>query len=255
MRLVDVHCHLGDEAFKDDLGLVLERASHQGVSAVISSTVSLAEAKRSMKISAQYPHLVYTSVGSDPSQLEDDWVKPIIETIRASRTRIVGIGEVGLDHYWVKEPNRRAYQLKLFKDWITLASELELPLTVHSRSAGHESLQTLKSTNIERVLMHAYDGKVGHAMLAAELGILFSIPASVVHSEQKQKLARRLPIENLLLETDAPVLSPTKGQRNEPANIKYSALKISELKNMDVESVAEITSRNATRFFNIPDAT
>ncbi len=255
MQLVDVHCHLGDEAFKDDLGPVLDRASREGVTAVISSTVSLTEAQRSMEISAQYPHFVYTSIGSDPSQLEEARVRPIMETVRANRTRIVGIGEVGLDHYWVTEPSRRDYQLRLFKEWISLAVELELPLTVHSRSAGYESLKTLESVELERVLMHAYDGKVGHAMQAAESGTLFSIPASVVHSEQKQKLARRLPIENLVLETDAPVLSPIKGQRNEPANLKYSVAKISELKQMDVELVAEIISGNATRFFNLPDAT
>lgn len=251
-QLVDAHCHIGDEAFKEDLELVLERASNQGVSALISSTVSLPEAQRSMEISTQYPSLVYTSVGSDPSRLEAEWVGPIIETIRSNQRRIVGIGEVGLDHYWVTEPNKRVWQLDRFKDWIMLASELELPLTVHSRSAGYESLETIKSADVERVLMHAYDGKVGHAMQAAESGILFSIPASVVHSDQKQKLARRLPIENLVLETDSPVLSPIRGQRNEPANLKYALLKISDLKQMDVDSVAEITSRNAKRLFDLP---
>ncbi len=194
-------------------------------------------------------------MGSDPSQLENEWVRPIIETIRANTNRIVGLGEVGLDHYWVTESNTRAYQLKLFKEWIMLAKELQLPLTVHSRSAGYEALETIKSADLERVLMHAYDGKVGHAIKAAESGILFSVPASVVHSEQKQKLVRRLPIENLLLETDAPVLSPIKGQRNEPANLRYSLTKISELKQMDAESVAEITTRSATRFFGLPYAT
>ncbi len=254
MNLVDVHCHLGDGAFKEDLNLVLERASNQGISAIVSSTVSMEEAERSIDISTRYPHLVFTSIGSDPTQLDDGWVQPIIQMIKMNRTRIVGVGEVGLDHYWVREPQRREYQLKLFEKWITLASELKLPLTVHSRSAGYESLKALASSSVERVLMHAYDGKVGHAMNAAESGVAFSIPASVIYSEQKQKLARRLPIENLVLETDAPVLSPTKGQRNEPSNVVYSAVKVAELKRMDVESVAEITSRNAIRLFDLSDA-
>jgi TatD DNase family protein len=252
---VDVHCHLGDEAFTNDIEMVLDRALHQNVNSIISSTVSLPEALRSLKISAQHSNLVYTSIGSDPSQLDDKLVRPIIETVRANIARIVGIGEVGLDHYWVTDPNSRNHQLKLFKEWIMLAAELELPLTVHSRSAGYETLETIKSSNLRRVLMHAYDGKVGHAMQAAESGILFSIPTSVVHSEQKQKLVRRLPLENLVLETDSPVLSPIEGQRNEPANLKYSLFKISELKQMDGESVAEITTRNATRFFNLPGVT
>ena len=225
------------------------------MTAIISSTVSLPEATRSLKISAQYPNLVFTSIGSDPSHLDDDWVRPIIGAIKANTTSIVGLGEVGLDHYWVTEPSKRASQLRLFEEWIMLAKELELPLTVHSRSAGYEALEAIKSANLDRVLMHSYDGKVGHAMKAAEEGTLFSIPASIVRSGQKQKLARRLPIENLVLETDAPVLSPRKDERNEPANLRYSLLKISELKRMDPESVAEVTSRNATRFFDLPDMT
>jgi len=135
-----------------------------------------------------------------------------------------------------------------------LATEARLPLTVHSRSAGREALRTISSSGLRKVLMHAYDGKVGDALEAAEMGILFSIPASIVHSEQKQKLARRLPMESLVLETDAPVLSPSKGQRNEPSNLTYSALEIARLKRLDVEAVAEITSKNAGRLFDLPNS-
>ncbi len=253
MRLIDVHCHLGDEAFKDDLKQVLDRASGQGVSAIISSSVTLPEAARSLKISAQYPNFVFTSIGSDPSRLEPDWVVPIRQTVNENRSAIIGIGEVGLDHFWVKEPERRERQLELFNEWILLATEERLPLTVHSRSAGREALKAVASSGVKRVLMHAYDGKVGHAMEAAEMGIFFSIPASVVHSEQKQKLARRIPMENLVLETDAPVLSPSKDQRNEPSNLTYSAHEVAKLKRADIEAVAEITSRNARRLFELPN--
>ncbi len=254
MRLVDVHCHLGDEAFKDDVKQVLDRASSQGISAIISSSVSLSEAVRSMKISAQYHDFVFTSIGSDPSKLDPEWVNPIRQTVAENRSSIIGIGEVGLDHFRVKEPERRERQLELFNEWITIATEERLPLTVHSRSAGREALKAVVSSGLKRVLMHAYDGKVGHAMEAAEMGIFFSIPASVVHSEQKQKLARRIPMESLVLETDAPVLSPFKDQRNEPTNLTYAANEIARLKRIDVEAVAEITSKNARKLFDLSNS-
>ncbi len=253
MRLVDVHCHLADDAFKDDLKPVLDRASSQGISAIISSSVSLPEAARSLRISAQYHDFVFTSIGSDPSRLDPEWVIPIRQTVAENRSSIIGIGEVGLDYFWVKEPERRERQLELFNEWILLATQERLPLTVHSRSAGREALKAVASSGVKRVLMHAYDGKVGHAMEAAEMGIFFSIPASVVHSEQKQKLARRIPMESLVLETDAPVLSPSKDQRNEPVNLTYSLYEIAKLKHVDVEAVADITSRNASRLFDLPN--
>ncbi len=253
MKLVDVHCHLGDESFKHDLNDVLARASAAGVAAIVSSAISMPEILSSLEISARHPGYVFTSVGSDPSKLDQEWVEPIQQIIRHDSSQVIGIGEVGLDHYWVKDPQKQYRQLQLFKEWIALAVELNLPLTVHSRNASRESLSTVESSGFDRVLMHAYDGKVGHAMEAAKEGIMFSIPASVVLSEQKQKLVRRLPLENLMLETDAPVLSPVKGERNEPQNVAYSARKIAELKRIDVDSVADITSKNAAEFFNLPN--
>ena len=106
---------------------------------------------------------------------------------------------------------------------VALARELGLPLNVHCRSAGKKTLETLAAAGAERVLMHAYDGKVGHAMKAAEeRGWVFSIPPSVVRSKQKQKLVCRLPLEAMALETDSPVLGPDRNERNEPANILVS---------------------------------
>ncbi len=244
-----MHCHLGDVSFQHDLSQVLDRALRQGVTTIISSATSLPEIENSLTISTRYPGFVFTSIGSDPAKLEEGWVEPILQLIRTSKPRIIGIGEVGLDHFWVKDHEKRDRQLQLFMQWIRLASELKLPLTVHSRSAGQEALEVISSSGFGEVLMHAYDGKVGHAMRAAEEGIFFSIPVSVVHSGQKQKLVRRLPIESLMLETDAPALAPVRGDRNEPANVVYSARKIAELKRMDVEAVTETTSKNAAKLF------
>lgn len=251
VRLVDVHCHLGDKLFVSDIDDVLRKAKTHGVAAIISSSVTPEESGRSLSISSQHPGYVYVSLGSDPSRLDGTDIERTRRAVAELKRRVVGIGEVGLDYYWVRESAQRLRQAELFKEWIRLADELGLPLTVHSRSAGRECLQILASSEASNVLMHAYDGKVGHAMEASEAGIFFSIPTSIVYSEQKQKLARRVPIENLLLETDSPALTPSRGERNEPANLIYAARAVAGFKRLDLEVVAELTTRHAMEFFHL----
>jgi TatD DNase family protein len=131
-----------------------------------------------------------------------------------------------------------------------LSLELDLPLNVHSRSAGHYTVDLLFSAGARRVLMHAFDGKASHAVRAAEAGYLFSVPPSVVRSDQKQKLVRRLPIESLVLESDSPVLGPDRDKRNEPANLVYSRDFIADVKGISPERVDEMTTANARRLFS-----
>jgi TatD DNase family protein len=133
-----------------------------------------------------------------------------------------------------------------------LAQELALPLNVHSRSAGHHTLDLLITCGANRVLMHAFDGKASYAVRAAEQhGYLFSIPPSVVRSSQKQKLVRLLPLEALVLESDSPVLGPEPGVRNEPANLMHAVRCIAALKGVSEDRVQEITTVNAKRLFRI----
>lgn len=130
-----------------------------------------------------------------------------------------------------------------------LAAELDLPLNVHSRSAGRRTVDLLLGCGASRVLMHAFDGKASHAVRAAEQGYLFSIPASVVHSRQKQKLVRRLPLESLALETDSAVLGPERGTRHEPANVVAARDVLAEAHGVSAEHVEHVTIENARRLF------
>jgi TatD DNase family protein len=130
-----------------------------------------------------------------------------------------------------------------------LSRELDLALNVHSRSAGHYTVDLLLAAGAERVLMHAFDGKASHAVRAAEAGYLFSVPPSVVRSEQKQKLVRRLPLECLALESDSPVLGPDRERRNEPANLTFARDFIAGVYGVSPDRVEEATSVNARRLF------
>ena len=165
------------------------------------------------------------------------------------RARLVAIGEVGLDHWKVKEPADRETQREIFGRFIQLAAELDLPLNVHSRSAGRHAVSLLLEQDARRVQLHAFDGKPASALPAVEAGFYFSIPPSIVRSRQKQKLVKRLPLSCLLLETDSPVLSPTPGERNEPANVRVVLRALAELKGVAEAEIAERAHENTLRLF------
>jgi len=246
--LIDVHAHLTDPSFKD-LPEVLRRARAAGVKKIIMSITDPAEFVRAREVLSMDPGYLYLTAGFDPTVLLEEKYNQFKELLRLGD--IVGIGEVGLDHFYVRDHSQRVLQEAFFRSSIRLAIERDLPLVVHSRSAGHDALEVLYSEGAERVLMHAFDGKSGDALSATKRGFFFSIPTSVVHSEQKQKLARLLPLGSLMLETDSPVLTPVRGERNEPANLILGARKIAEIKHVKVEEVVRVTVANAERFFRL----
>lgn len=247
--MIDVHCHLQDKEFNQDLDQVIQRAKDAGVEKIIISTVDLEEIEKACRIVQVYKNYVYLTVGCRPTLFDETEVERIRGFIKRNRDKIVGIGEVGLDYYWVEGEQREA-QRKLFKEWIVLAKELNLPLIVHSRSAGKYALEILFNDPPQKVLMHAFDGKKGWAKKGEAAGFYFTIPTTVVHSTQKQNLVKFLKIEFLVLETDSPVLSPVRGERNEPVNLKYVLEKVSNLKNLPQEEVAKIIAATTTNFFN-----
>jgi len=252
LKFIDVHCHISDEDFNRDRDEVIRRALNSNVIALITSSLTFNDAIRALKISSKYPGFIFVTIGNDPLEFDLSTISKIRDLIIERRYEIVGIGEVGLDYYYAREASLREKQKQLLREWISLAKELDLPLIIHSRSAGKYAIKLLLEEHAENVLMHAYDGRPGWALKATEAGYFFSIPTSVWRSAQKQKLVKFLPLDHLMLETDAPVLSPILGRRNEPVNIIYAAKKISEIKNVDLEQVAEVTTRNAIKFFSLP---
>ena len=248
VHLIDVHAHLTDPSFQD-LPEVLRRAAAAGVKKIIMSITDPAEFVRAREILSMAPECLHLTIGFDPSNLSEERYTRFEELV--GRGGMVGIGEVGLDHFYVRDHSQRSVQAAFFRSSIRLAIKKDLPLVVHSRSAGRDALEVLYSEGAERVLMHAFDGKSGDALAAAKRGFFFSIPTSVVYSVQKQKLVRLLPLESLMLETDSPVLSPLRGERNEPANLVFAARKISEIKRIELGEVVRTTAEKAKEFFRI----
>lgn len=247
--LLDVHAHLCDALFERDREEVLRRARAAGVGGVVAVGETLADAESNLSLAEAHPGEVWASAGLYPTHLDLDTVQSVSALIRRHRSRLVSIGEVGLDYWVVKAEQEREVQREIFERFVRLALELEMPLNVHSRSAGRATVEILRDLGARLVLMHGFDGRASSALAGVEAGYFFSIPPSVVRSRQKQKLVARLPLESILLETDSPVLGPDPHERNEPANLLISLNAVAELKELSVRTVVEAVVKNQRRLF------
>jgi TatD DNase family protein len=248
---IDVHCHLLDDSFDSDRQAVIERAMDVGVCAVIEGSQNLSECRRALELASSHEEFIYVAAGLHPAYASRAEMTEIFEFIRANSEGLVALGEVGLDFYVARDVDTRSTMTDVFKAQIYLAIGLRKPMIVHSRSAGEIAIELLLDKGATGVVMHAFDGRSSFAVEAAKKGYFFSIPPSVVRSQQKRKLVKSLPAGCLLLETDSPVLGPTPDERNEPRNVLISAGEISRIKGIPVEKVIEITTRSAEHLFHI----
>ncbi len=248
LRLIDTHAHVCDPVFDADREAMMARAKAAGIAGIIAVGENMADAARNLALADCDP-CIYPAAGLYPTRLDIREAQEMHALIRESRCRLAAIGEVGLDFWAVQESSEREIQQTIFSGFIDLAVELDLPLNVHSRSAGHYAVALLLNRGAKRVQLHAFDGKAASAMPAVEAGYFFSIPPSVVRSPQKQKLVRQLPLSCLLVETDSPVLGPDPLLRNEPKNALLSAEMIGRLKNVGLEDVLEAVSENTRKLY------
>jgi TatD DNase family protein len=179
-----------------------------------------------------------------------DEAEQIIALIRKYAMDIIAVGEVGLDYHWVKEPRARLAQEPIFSLFIDLATELNLPIVIHSRKAEARATEMLESQFSGEVLMHCFDGGVDIAKRVADNGWYITLPANFSKYRNRVRAAEILPLEQILLETDGPYLSPTQ-IRNEPANIQYGCEALSQVLGLPVETIAKQTTANTKRFYNL----
>ena len=248
--IIDTHAHLCSEEFDKDLPHVLERAKTAGVTGIVAVGENLKDAHRNLSLSRLDP-AVLPAAGLYPTILDIAQARKLHDFIIQNKNSLTAIGEVGLDYWKIKGEDDREIQREIFRSFILLSRELDLPLNIHSRSAGRHAIALLIEERAKRVQLHAFDGRASTAMRGVEAGFFFSIPPSVVRSRQKQKLVKQLPLECLLVETDSPVLGPDPKKRNEPANAQVAIAAIAEIKGLKKEKVAEIVYENTQRLYGV----
>lgn len=246
--IVDTHAHLSDSVFDDDRLEVIKRARAVGVSSVVTVSEDMSDARRNLDLAKIHPEL-RPAAGLYPTNLDLNEADQMIAFIRRECPNLIGIGEVGLDHWVVKSEEDQEIQREIYARFVDLSLELDLPLNVHSRSAGRHAVALLLRRGAKKVQLHAFDGKASAALPAVEAGYFFSIPPSIVRSRQKQKLVKQLPLTSILLETDSPVLGPTAQERNEPANILVALEAIAEIKGVNKEAALQAIRANVRRLY------
>ncbi len=248
MILFDAHAHLVAPEFAADLPAVLARAEAAGVCAILAVAETVPESEQILALAHRH-RLVKPAAGIYPTVREAEALEAAVALVHAHAERLVALGEVGLDHWLARAEADQRRQEEILERFVALSLALDLPLNVHSRSAGRHTIRFLRDRGARHVLLHAFDGRVAAAQEGLAAGYRFSIPPSVVRSAQKQKLVRALPLDRLLLETDSPVLGPDPGQRNEPANVRGACEAVAALKGVTAEEVAHVTTENARQLF------
>ncbi len=247
-QIVDTHTHLCDPAFDKDRDEVLERARDAGVVSILLASENMDDALKNLTLANKYT-MLRPMAGLYPTVIDPEQAKTMMTFIRQHYDELLGIGEVGLDFWAVKEESQRTVQKDIFVGFVELSNQLNLPLNVHSRSAGRHIIDLLLERCARKVQLHAFDGKASTALPAVEADYFFSIPPSIVRSRQKQKLVKQLPLSCLLVETDSPVLGSEPDQRNEPAHILRAVDAVAEIKGKNRQQIIETTLDNTKRLY------
>jgi TatD DNase family protein len=255
--LIDSHCHLVFRQFDDDLQEVVARWREAGVGAVIHACVEPSEIPAMRHLADQVPELRY-AVGVHPldTQKWEPTTAAVLREAARGDTRVVAVGEMGLDLY---RQNNLAEQLAVLDPQLDLACELGLPVIIHCREAAIPMLELLRRRQGEgrcpAGVMHCWGGTPAEMEAFLELGFQISFSGTVTFpkAEQIQACARQVPADRFMVETDCPFLSPAprRGRRNEPANVAAVAAKVAELRGESFEAVAQTSSANASRLFNL----
>ncbi len=270
MQLTDTHCHLDLEKFDADRDAVIERALAAGVSRILIPGITLKSSHAIVGLAGSRPEL-FAAVGVHPDEALT-WDPQTVPALRelAADLKVVAVGEIGLDYYWDTAPHD--YQQMALKAQLDLSAELQLPVLIHLREkedapdgeCARDVLRILdewvgglragKNPLADRPgVLHSFSGSLQMARRAIDLGFYIGVtgPLTFKNAQKRQEIIASLPVERLLIETDAPFLAPVprRGERNEPAFVMYIAEKIATLHSISPDQAAEITSSNAERLF------
>ncbi len=257
MPLIDTHSHLFDERFGNDLSAVIERAAQAGVERVVCLGIDLESSLASVEIAKTYP-LVVAAVGIQPNHAAEakpgDWEQ--IVKLAEGEPRVVAIGETGLDRYWDRSPF--ALQEEHFTRHIELSHRLNKPFVIHCRDAEADVVRVLREQSAKgplRAVMHSFSGDLATMRECLAMGLYISFAGMVTYpkAQDLRDVAKEVPLDRLLVETDCPYLAPqpVRGKRNEPAYVAHTAALLADVKGVSVTELEEATTRNAKTLFGL----
>ena len=253
--IFESHAHYDDEAFDDDREELLSSMQEKGIVYIVNVGASLKSTASTVELTKQYP-FIYGAVGVHPSEtaeLNEDnfrWLEQ-----QCGQPKIVAVGEIGLDYYW-EEPAHEIQKI-WFEKQLDLAREMKKPVIIHSRDAAKETMDIMKQKHAEEIggVIHCYSYSAEMAMEYVEMGFYIGIGGVVTFKNGKKmkEVAKAVPIERILLETDSPYLAPepNRGKRNSSLNIPYIARELAAIKGMTYEEIVAQTSANAKALFGI----
>ena len=262
--LIDIHSHLDHCYFKDDLDKVISDAKKANVKVILTAGINPEKNKRTLEIAKKYdivkPCLGIYPIQNNNNELNNEKNKnnknlkenkinidKEIKFIEKNKNKIIAIGEVGLDYFWVK--NNINEQKNLFEKMINLAEKLKKPIIVHSRKAEQDCIDMLQSSKLKKIIMHCFTGKKSLVKNIVDNGWFLTAPTCITRSTQFQENIKLIPINQLFCETDAPYLTPFKNKRNEPAFVVEAYKKLAEIKGMELKDVINNIYMNFQNIF------
>ncbi|WP_066634239.1 TatD family hydrolase [Desulfolucanica intricata] len=253
--LIDTHAHLDDKKFDEDREDVISRAGAAGVALIINAACDINSSEKAITLAQNYAQ-IYAAVGIHPHDAKDagkDYLQKLIELSR--NEKVVAIGEIGLDYYYDFSP--RPVQQKIFREQLSLAKELNLPVIIHNRDAHKDVLEILHEEGLGPAggVMHCFSGSWEVARECLNLGmyISFAGPVTFQNAKKLKEVAAKVPVDKILAETDCPYLTPHphRGKRNEPANVRFVVQQIAELKGLNPDDMENIILKNAKKLFSL----
>ncbi|MFH7880822.1 MAG: TatD family hydrolase [Candidatus Aenigmatarchaeota archaeon] len=249
--MIDVHCHLEHDSLKNDIENVIKKCKEE-VKALVTSSPHPKDFEYSIFLAEKFFGYVYVCLGLHPEYIEDIDEK-VIEDFKSfvekNKDRICGIGEIGLDYFWIKDEKLRNRQKELFIECIEFSKKLNKPIVVHIREAYEDALKILEESGYQKVLLHMFGGdKFLDKILSNEWKI--SVGPIVSRSKVHKKIVKRIPLERIMLETDSPWMK-IDGRPSFPTDVKFVAAKIAEIKKIDINEIENVTDNNAKEFFGL----
>jgi TatD DNase family protein len=252
--LFDTHAHYDDDWFDEDRDALLSSLPEKGVGLIVNPGITVETSRQAIAMAEKYPHM-YAAVGIHPENCHD-FVPEHIDELRrlAKHPKVVAIGEIGLDYYWDTNPPKE-FQQEVLRAQMALARELQLPVIIHDRDAHADTLAIVKEFPEVTGVFHCYSGSVEDARTLVKMGWMLSFngAATFKNARKAPEVIAEVPLERLMIETDAPYLAPVpyRGKRNDSGYVSLVAEKIAQIKGLTAEEVAQATWENGKRFFHI----